>query len=701
MAKKSNKSAGGLASKEDITQKFLSEASANYERYKTQRENIDENNRKADAMYKAAQNRSFMVSEQSKSVGLDKDPRSNVGSPIYFRIVNTMASILYGILVSREDMFRYETIGSEGVRLSKEDALRAAHSLNALARWTRKQDNIDEKLPEFCTSVFKLSNIFAMVYQHRRTEKVITYEPVYQTSVDENGEPYEEIIDQREVVTERVVENFPCISFPHPSSIYCDRYIPKINGQYCVIIETLKTYPELASDAAAGWIDQKQFEKLGEDNIWDGTSGWEQKEQEQINRNDELNASGTKQYLVRDIFMYAPIEGGAWGDDKPQSLYWCTAIGNTLEDSLVVRLVENQDPDGEIPLKEIRACPDNSDELYHTTMAEVVMSSYAADCTMLNLGIDNLSQLVDPPLTILDGLHRIKDFSFKRGQRWHVDRHDAIKQFDIRDGTQQIAALRDQIQRDVKTALNADPAFVGEYAGARTSATEFQGVNQISRNPIIMQMRYIISQFLPWMARKYLSYWNRYGTPVEVKLITDDEKQLDPMNFKYDIISNVVDEYISDTVKSQTISNIMQVIGSVPFFQQSEFHTIDAGELIKEWLSANRYNAARIVSPSVNGDAEEVANNENSKLMAGTYVPPQQGQHHTVHLRQHKAERVKWRGMEDSGDPRAANLQLLDQHIAETENMVGGGAGTPPVGPQNETPGEVAGNEIAGAMGAR
>lgn len=699
MAKKSKQS-GNLAANEQITKSFLEEAAANYERYKSQREDIDESNEKADAMYKAAQNRTFLTSQQSEYMGLEKDPRANVGSPLYHRIVNTMASILYGILTSREDMFRFETIGSESVHLGKEDARRAADSLNALARWTRKQDNIDEKLPEFCVSAFKLSNIFAMVYQKRQLKKYKVYEPVYEATVDENGEQIQEIVGQNEVEKEEIIENYPCISFPHPSSVYCDRYIPNISGQYCVIVETLKTYPELYSEMNSGYIDKAQFEKIGEQEIWDGTTGWEQREAEQANRNQDVNASGTKQFLQRDIFMWAPIEGSSWKEDGPQSLYWATAIGNDLANAVVVRLMSNQDPDGEIPLKEIRVCPDNSDELYHTTMAEIVMSNYSADCTLLGLGLDSIAQQVDPPMTVIDGQHRIKDFTFKRGQKWHVDRHDAVRQFDIKDATQNLTAIRDQVQRDIKMALNADPAFVGEYAGARTSATEFQGVNQISKNPILMQMRYVISQFCPWMAKKYLSYWNKYGAPRDVKFITDDDKQLDPFNFRYDIINNVVDEYVSDTVKSQTINNVMQVIGSVPYYQQSEFHAIDPGELIKDWLITMKYNAARIVLPSVNGDAEAVANQENTQIMAGQTIQPQQNQHHAIHLRQHKAERMKWAGAEQSTDPRAQNLALLDQHIKATEAMMGGGQASIPAGQANQTPGEVAGNEIAGAIGA-
>lgn len=690
-----------LASKEEFTKKFLQVAEENYNRYVTQREDIDESNEKADYMYKAAQNRTIAASQQSTHIKMDKDPRANVGSPLFYRIVNTMASILHGIFTSREDLFRFAPIGSDSASLSKEESQRAVDQLMSLARYTRKVDEIDRKIPEFCVSVFKLSNIFVMVQQKRVTRTVTVTSPVTEVLTDEEGNTITETVDQVEKEEEELVENHPSIVFPHPSSVYADRYIPNMKDQYCVIIETLKTLHELQSENAAGYFDKDQWEKFREASDsykWDGTTGWEQKEQEQTNENKELNASGTLQFLQRDIFMYSPEDNGEWNEEADHKLLWATVIGNALSDSIPLRIKGTPDPDGEIPIEIIRVNPDNSDELYHTPISDIVLSNYAADCTILNLTIDNLSKLVDPPMTVLDGQHRIRDFTFKNGARWSVDRHDVVKQFDIKDATANTVNIRQQIQNEIKQALNADPSFLGEFAGARTSASEFLSVNQVSKNPVMMQMRYIITQLISFIGRKYISYWQAYGPPRDVMLITDDEKQFDPFKFRYDIITELVDEFIADSVRSNVISNVIQIIGGSEAMQRSEYHSVDIGELLKEYLRSNKFSADKIIMPSTNGDSVAIARRENDLLVSGEYIAPEDGQNDAVHLREHRAFRMQLNSLDES-DPRFQYIPFLERHIAETEGRSGGGQGSVPSGDRSNTPGRVAGNQAAAALG--
>jgi len=73
-----------------------------------------------------------------------------------------------------------------------------------------------------------------------------------------------------------------------------------------------------------------------------------------------------------------------------------------------------------------------------------------------------------------------------------------------------------------------------------------------------------------------------------------------------------------------------------------------------------------------------------------------------MHLKVARGEEIRWRGLEDSGDPRAANLPLLQQYIQELvllQQQGAQGAQQLPSGPQNQTQGEVAGNQAAAALG--
>jgi hypothetical protein len=289
-----------------------------------------------------------------------------------------------------------------------------------------------------------------------------------------------------------------------------------------------------------------------------------------------------------------------------------------------------------------------------------------------------------------------------------MDDPTAITQFELRDVTQNTSILRDQVRREAMQALATDSPMMGEFAGARTSATEFMGVNQNTKQPHLVQINYILQQFLPWWGRKIMSYWMYHGKPEQVLQITDMEKQYivqsDFADVSFDVEVNIVQEYVDDIMKQQQIGNIMQMIGSSPFLQQSEHHTVDAGVLLKKFFNTMRWNANEIITVPEGVDAEAIAQyNVNTMLLTGQYIRPNPASNLPVHLRVARGEEVRWRGLEGSGDPRAANLPLIQQYIQEltTMNSQRASGGAPvPGGAQNQTPGEVVGNEAAAALGA-
>jgi hypothetical protein len=289
-----------------------------------------------------------------------------------------------------------------------------------------------------------------------------------------------------------------------------------------------------------------------------------------------------------------------------------------------------------------------------------------------------------------------------------MDDPSAITQFELRDVTQNTAILRDQVRKEAMQALATDSPMMGEFAGARTSATEFMGVNQNTKQPHLVQINYILQQLLPWWGRKVMSYWMYHGNPDQVLQITDMQKQYivqaDISDVSFDVEVNIVQEYIDDMMRQQQLGNIMQMIGSAPFFQQSEHHSVNAGELLKKWLNSMRWPANVIITTPEGVDAEALAHyNVNTMLTSGQYIRPNPASNLSVHLRVARGEEVRWRGLEGSGDPRAANLPLLQQYIQEITTMQQQRQmGAPGVsqGPQNQSPGEIQGNEAAGALGA-
>ena len=72
----------------------------------------------------------------------------------------------------------------------------------------------------------------------------------------------------------------------------------------------------------------------------------------------------------------------------------------------------------------------------------------------------------------------------------------------------------------------------------------------------------------------------------------------------------------------------------------------------------------------------------------------QPGEKTGVHLSIHKADRMRYNGMEEY-----YNTDMMDQHILETEASLQTQRAPSQKGSQNQGPGEEGGNAIAGAMG--
>ena len=87
-----------------------------------------------------------------------------------------------------------------------------------------------------------------------------------------------------------------------------------------------------------------------------------------------------------------------------------------------MRFERNPDPDDEIPLQVINVMPDCPNELYHTTTGEIIRSDYSVACTLKNMFIDNTAYRTDPPQVVVDGAHRVGDFSIESASPFHVFR---------------------------------------------------------------------------------------------------------------------------------------------------------------------------------------------------------------------------------------------------------------------------------------
>jgi hypothetical protein len=493
-------------------------------------------------------------------------------------------------------------------------------------------------------------------------------------------------------------------------SLFADRMIGDINDGNCVIVQSFTNVSGLMDGVRSEYYSEDAVKEIREDKAmyaWDGSSGTEQQTDRFDNQGHTFSSTkASDQFLQWDIYLRAPIENGKWKEDGVPEWYWGTIIGNDIKKGKIIRLERNPDPDDEVPIKMIHLFPDDSDTLYHVMMSQILRSNYSVECTLKNQAIDNISMVNNPPIMAVEGMHRVRDFRFKAGALWPVDDINAIKEFSVRDTTQSTAGLLNLVESDSMRAAQLGPSQMDEFAGSRTSASEAIAVNRNSMQPQLMQVRYVLEQFLPWYGSKLRSYWQAFSYPEQVLRLTDEPKytQVRPKDIygEFDVEVNIVDEYEDSALELQKINNILMTVASSPMLIQSQTHQLNVGELIRRWLEKQRITGiGKIVMPAMGVDASRVAKLENIAIVEnGMYDRPQMGENHQIHLSEHTGERIRWNGIEDQNP----NVALLDQHIAETrflmeQEQMSAAMQQAPAGTQNQTEGEAVGNEVAGLMG--
>jgi len=700
--------AKNLSSEKDIVEKFLDAAQSYYDAYKSDRDEIDDECEAADYMYKAAQNRSFNTGDKTKGANTVDNERANVGSTLFFRMCNQRAAVGASVTLSKDQPFNYDPIINEKIFGSAEEGESIAAQMNVLAKWTMKKDSFKQKAIEFWSQLAKYSNIPVMISwnEEKATRRIKQTKPIVELDMFgvEQVMGYEDKITNKRVT----INAHPTLRVLPWSMLYADRYIGDLNKSNCVILCSYTNMADIAAGVDAGFYDKDQYEVLKSDKtayVWDGTSGSEFRQKQQENQDRTFSASKSNDLFPQwDIYMRVPIDKDKWEEDEPAVWYWATVFGNSIDRGITLRLERNPDPDDEVPVKMIHLVPDDSDTIYHVMLSQILRSNYSVECTLKGMVIDNIAMRNTPPIMGIEGAHTVRDFRMRKGAYWPVERMDAIRAFEIPDTTQNTSAVLKLIEEDSMRAANLGRSQMDEFAGARTSASEAIAVNRHSMEPQMMQVRYVLEQLLPWYARKIKSYWENFASAEQIVRISDDKvhPQVVPKDIygEFDVEVNIVDEYEDSMVQQQKLTNVIMTLAQAPQLLQSETHSIDMGALVRKWLEKMHIGAiGGIVKPPMGIDAKEVAELENKMLLNGQWDEPQQGENHNIHMSTHKAFRLRYKGIEDTNP----NIQFLDEHIALTQQLMqqegmqgGGGIAT---GPENQTEGEVAGNDMAAMLG--
>lgn len=665
----------------------------------------------ADYMYRCGQNADTRGSENSRGANDDdvSDVMAQTGSTIFYRQTNQKAAQGVAVERSRPSPFKYEAIVNEDIFNSMEEGKQQARQWNMLARWTLKKDKWSIKGPDFWIALRKYGNYPVMIRQHRLVKDMKYRTPQYSQMVDEQGNVTAVQTGWNESSGQFMVENWPSIEPIAIESVVADPYINNLQDQDFVFVVGKASLSHMYDQVRSGYYDEDAVKEVRERiGKWDGSTNAEMM-MERIDNQGLESASVTRssQWMKYDCFARLTINDK--GEDDPEMepvLYMITIIGNTIAGGEIVYISESPydfDPDGEIPLIMVKGQPDDSDLLYHMSLAQAIRSNYSVECTLKNQAIDNMGLVNRPPMVEREGAVRGHDRTFKSGAVFRVDDIErSIKEFTVRDTTLSTVNLLNYIKEDTKQAASTDANMMGEGLGGRTSSAEATNVYRNSVQAPLMEVNYVTQQLWGWVARKYVSYWKNFAAEGQIVSITDENEELtiQPENMygQFDVEVNIADEFEDDLVMRQQVWDFMNLVGRNQVFLQF----IDVPELLKAYKQRAKMNGSFIRVPQ-REDAVQVAQMENSLMLSGQYVQPKQGEDVDTHLAMHKAEEIRYKGMED----KFPTAKLITQHIAETQLMKNAmiaqmnQQASMPAPSGNQTNGEVAGNEIAAALGAQ
>jgi len=705
---------------EETMERFLQESGADFDRYKSDRETllIDEKFEVADGMWRCFQNKSLADNEKKTHMADEDADSANVGTVRFFRTVAQKASLMYSVGSSVDVPFKFKAVANPEIWGSAEEAGAQSAIHNVLAKYAWKNGKCSQKFFDFCMADGKYAWVAIQAKMNMEHRRIAVKDP--------------KVKDAPVKWEEKVVKSFPTFDIIHWSQLYADCYVPNIEDQTCVVVLSVVPWMEIQKGLKNKWYDKEAVAELREDlgrYKWDGNEGAEARKAQLENANAGAYSPGESELFLKwDIYRWAPIKGAEYDEEADYDLYWCTAIGNSLTSSKAIRMEKDFDPDGEIPITVVRGIPDDSGLLYGMSWAESARCLYSIESTLWNGVIDNIRDrhwghtFYDP--TVFDSVP--KTFGFGKDKKTAVNGNpqQAVFRDMPADTTQANLQLIHVLQNEQGVATATNQNMMGEAMGGRTSATENIATNRFSQQPNMAFVSYSLKQFAEFVGRKYKSYAQAFMDATQIQMIADEE--LDAPLYKdtdgyriwgdFDVETDAIDESVDDYVAANQELQLLQTVSANEGLMASEEHQVHAGEWLKSIFRRLKvHNVDSIVTPAGGTDAKLRQRDElRHMLQTGEYIEPQEGENHRLHISVLNAEIIKWKPVLDMKlDPmdeqRAAKqaqtqnylTQFVYPHKAAHEAMLQGQGQAAQMEQMGaaQTPGQEAGNELAGILG--
>jgi hypothetical protein len=674
-----------------------------FAQFKSDREtDIDALYRLADDMYQGRQSIALDDTERAEGLNTTWKTRARPGSTTFHRGCNQFAAIATRIVNSQTIPFKYVPIANDAVFNSSEDAFTMASQFNSVAQWVWSNDDMRAKAFPLFVSLAKYTNVPLVSYMREETVKVA--EPSLE------GKP----------VYKKKKLSIPSVKVMPWESVFGDMYGGDIQDQQALFVEAITPMHNLMKRSSN--FSKEQWDKFLEDRAdyqWDASSGTDQKADRATNLDQDYSPSGENKYMLREAYAWMPIEKGAWNDEaKELALFRVRIVGNDISSGMILSLVTDFDPDGEIPMLMLHSKPDDEDKLYHSSTAGLCRSLYSIKCSLMGLLCDNVANRNNPKRLV--NKLAVETENLDDEDTWFCNGNieGAVKEFAPGDATNVLLPAMDAVDNEWMLAMNLYPNSIGQSFGGRTAATEILNIKNQAQAPQLFQIGYAVEQFLRWYARKLKSHIESSMPKDMVIAISDEAGKYQKIAIKdlygdFDVDVSVVSEFQDNEVLANKMMEMIRSIGQSPTLMESDTHQVDIGEMLRDlmkWMGLP--SASRYILPAQGQDARTRQKEEIVRMMPAAMggndetIDPQANENHKMHIAECDAVILQWKPL--LMDPSGAwvNDKLIphrEQHALMMESSskqpVGQAGGTLEAPSTAGTPGELAGQEdLAGAM---
>lgn len=690
-----------LADDTDLVKQVMTHLERYYQKYRTDRSELEDIWQTADWMFKCGQNETRRESERTRLDRQDSDyltmtKAQKCGSTIFFKQVRAITALFVSYLTSKKDPYTFKSRSNPDIYESDQQADDLARQHNLLMRWSRDQEGFVPKCIELFMQLVKYGNLPVYSRWVRRVRDVLDRWP------SENGGT---VIERRSVVA----DNRPVLEVVPNENFYADQNIGCIQQQNAIIVRSMANITNLLQGSRDG--DYINVENITAEHVYQGRDEDDMRTEKEDNSGYSANTSdvNTGTFLQLDAHCLLPIDetkgkGKRWDATKHEpKKYWVTVVKG-YEGGVCLRIERNPDPDDEYPFEMLSLIPDDSDKLYKISLAEILRGNYSESTTSKEQMIDSKTLQNNRPLKAVRGEVHTESggLAFGKDKVFWVDGEKSLTEFNLGNVIDNLPTLQ-YLEEDSHEAAGTGKTMMGQPMGGRTAASEAINAYSAANRPHEMTVKYVFNKLLPFHARKGVRQWHLYADENQIIKITDEGQvyqQIMPADLygDFDVEVTLVEDYDNNILNQQNMAFVVQNV--LPVFAP----VLNLRELAKPIFDRLVHlDVTKAILPDRSDQSAAQARSENQQMLNGGYVSPTINEDFDAMLREHKGFRLQFSGAEDQY---ADVVAMLDRHIEETEFLKEQGAGTaamqPAGGPgmMGNTPGTVAGNQAAAIEGA-